>query len=136
MFPSSASSSSTKDFKYSAAFRKLTPLGLSRSWNFWWIPSFENCPHIKHHKFAWLSGRSWTWLRHCHWSLKLIQKEHSGERSLQKLAKKGVYQKEEGMTDFFIVLNTIDITTLHSCTKLGNPLSYYIFSSLITISVH
>ena len=40
--------------KYSAVFRKLTALGLSRSWNFWRIPTFENWPHIKHHRFTWL----------------------------------------------------------------------------------
>ena len=95
----------------------------------------------------WLTGWwSWTWLRCFHWSLKVIQKEHSGERSLQK-PKKGkewnisnikrglprgrTQEKGKGIPDFFTVLNKKLIVTPN--WKIF--LSYCLFSLLITIPV-
>ena len=49
----------TPPIKFSAEFCKLTALALSKSWNFWRIPPFENWSHNKHHKFAWLVDGLW-----------------------------------------------------------------------------
>ena len=104
----------TLSIKYPAAFRKLTALGLSRSWNFWRIPLFEKWPHIEHHKFAWLVDG--------------LGPDRGIIIDLWEIQKKDW----ECLTYFSAWYG---YTLSFTYTKLENPLSYCLFFFLVTIPV-